>query len=247
MINFHFRLSEMREDLILLIHQISICFVCSVMTLIYCSNEFGICRPHPMLYYFKDDWQETKFRRDPVSLIFNVTHILVVLVLQMLIEMKKRRMKVETTKAEETAAAANRNLENAMMKLTLQEIVQSEQDHQHQNPKDVNIGQTEEMVVEDEDVGKVTSSKNALKVARAVSLFAILPASLYSILFSLENIGGWRPHGAAACSMISFGIVVPSVLFFYNLKMRKFAINYLKNKVQKWKCKSRSSKIVPIF
>jgi hypothetical protein len=212
------------------------------MTSVYCSNDFGICRPQPMFFYLKDDWQETKFQRDLVSVTFNLTFIVVNFLLQIAIEIKKRKMQNVVAKAEEMATAAKQNVENAKLKLTLQNNVECE------GQKDVAYPhQTLEIVgteVHEDEISKVTSSSNALKVARAVSLFAILPASIFTILFSLENMGDWRPHGAAASSMISFGIVVPCVLFIYNIKLRKFAFNYLKNKIQKLKCTSR--RIYPI-
>jgi hypothetical protein len=97
------------------------------MTSVYCSNDFGICRPQPMFFYLKDDWQETKFQRDLVSVIFNLTFIFVNFFMQIAIEIKKRKMQNVVAKAEEMATAAKQNVENAKLKLTLQNNVECEE------------------------------------------------------------------------------------------------------------------------
>ena len=73
----------------------------------------------------------------------------------------------------------------------------------------------------------MNSSSNALKFAQAFSFFATLPASIYSLIYSLENIENWRPHGTTAFNMILLGIGVPCYLFIHNIKTGKFALKYL--------------------
>jgi hypothetical protein len=88
---------------------------------------------------------------------------------------------------------------------------------------------------------------NALKVARAVTLFAVLSASIFLILFTLENIDEWRPHAVAASVMIAFGIVIPVFAFIGNSKLRKFAVDYVRNIFLNFKISLRSSRVEPII
>jgi hypothetical protein len=60
-------------------------------------------------------------------LTFNLTYFIVVFLLQLLVEIKKHRIHIEETKAEETATAAKQNMDNAKLQLTLQESLEIEE------------------------------------------------------------------------------------------------------------------------
>ncbi len=160
---------------------------------------------------------------------FNLTYFIVVFLLQLLVEIKKHRIQIEETKAEETATAAKQNMDNAKLQLTLQESLEIEEQN-CVNPRQAH-GIVRVEVLKDE-VSNMNSSSNALKFARAFSFFAILPASIYSLIYSLENIENWRPHGTTAFNMILLGIGVPCYLFIHNIKMGEFALKYLKHKTR---------------
>ena len=85
-----------------------------------------------------------------------------------------------------------------------------------------------------------------LKVARAVSLFGVLPSLAFILALSLEDIDNLRPHGTTAFVLFSYGFAAPALLFLYNSKMRKFARNYISDHIPKWHFSKRRQQIVPI-
>ena len=217
--------------------------------------SLGICRPQPMYYYLSDVWQETKFRRDPISLALITFFIVTITLLQILIEMKKRLVQRGVKRAVQTAIQAKKNLEIAKIKLSHQQnsIKIKDSGNLGKMPpiKLQEIKIPESLIMDEtnttaqDEFQQNVSSNNTLKVARAVSLFGILPTVIFVMLFSLD-IGDLRPHGAAALSMISFGIVVPSMLFSHNSKMRTFGFKQIKswwNKMSRFK---RQTQVVPI-
>jgi hypothetical protein len=106
-----------------MIHWSFIGLVSFIMTTVYCMKGHGICRPQPMLFYFNDSWQETKFQRDPTSLTFILCFILTVSVMQIAIEIKKRKLMHDSEKASRDAAAAKRGLDEAKRQLRMKETV----------------------------------------------------------------------------------------------------------------------------
>jgi hypothetical protein len=250
---FHYRLGDYREELLLSVHRIFICTVSTFLSSWYCAKDLGFCRPQPMFFYLQNDWKENDFKREPVSIAIVAIVILTILTLQGLIEIKKHKANLDGCHAEDIAAAANTNLENAKLKLNLEsgiEICDLES-----SPELFDIGSkphsclpTVVSVQESKKTknGDFSSSHYTLIAARAITIFAFSSATIFCVFFSLENAGDWRPHGAAASSMILFGILAPSVFYIRNAKMRHFANNYLKEKLKRCKIKRTSQRIVTI-
>ena len=213
--------------------------------------NLGICRPHPVYFYLQNDWKDSHFQREPVSLAFVAIFVLSILTLHGLIELKKRKANQDVFHAEEIAEAAKQNIEKAKMKLQLQKDfdlrdLESSTLQFEMDSKSSSTIPEEEESMQLKQVENV-SSQNALKVARGVSIFSIFPAAIFSVFFSLENVGDWRPHGASASSMILFGIVAPSVFYLRNEKMRQFAKKYLTAELGRWKIKRNNRRIAPIL
>jgi hypothetical protein len=248
-------MSELQEWIVLSMHRFFIVLTSFILSSIYCAMSLGICRPQPMYYYLRDVWQETKFQRDPISLALIGFFILTICLLQFLIEMKKRHLQKSVTRALQTARDARINLEIAKNKLSQQNCTMARQVFENEivvspSPPEETIGPTSSNLNQitttpEVDTEKTVSSSNTIKVARAVSLFGILPTIIFVILFSLD-IGDLRPHGSAALSMVSFGIVVPSMLFARNSKMRKFASKLLNPWLNKFSSYKRQTKVEPI-
>jgi hypothetical protein len=247
-------MSDYGEDFLLRTHHICICTTSLLLSSCYCVMDLGICRPHPMYFYLQNDWKENDFHREPVSIAFVGIFIASILTLQGLIEIKKRKANQDDCHAEDIAIAAKQNLENAKIKLNVQKVLEI-CDFESSPPQQFEIGIKSHSCVPtvvsvEESIKKrnvdFVSSQYALKVARAVSIFAIFPTSIFCFFFSLENAGNWRPHGAAASSMILFGIFAPLVFYVKNAKMRQFANNYLTAELKRWKIQRKPRRIVPI-
>jgi hypothetical protein len=174
--------------------------------------------------------QTNKFERDVFSLGFVFIFILAILTLQLLIEMKKRKVSREEQLVVQLAAVANRNLEVAQLQFQ-QKIL-----------KNVNHVSS----VSHTDQSQQVSNNDALKVTRAVSLFGVLPSIIFIVTLSLENIDGLRPHATTAFSMFSYGVIAPSVLFCYNSKLQKFGKKFVALEIERWNLPRRTRQIQPI-
>jgi hypothetical protein len=228
------------------------------MVSIFCTKGHGICRPQPLFFYLKNSWQKTKFQRDPVSLIFTSSIIVVISVLQILIEIKKRKLRRVAEKAARDAEAAKRNIDKAKLRLQNNETLSN---NAELNP-DSNLTLQNQLHEVDENFPNIRSGlaatslnvlpsshqtqDNALKAARVITFFAVLPTSIFLFLLTLENMDEWRPHGAAASTMIAFGIIIPVLFLIGNLKLRKFAVNYLKDKCVSFRGIFKSGRVEPI-
>ncbi len=256
--NYFKSICEWSEDTLLLIHQVFISITSLIMTSVYCSRGHSICRPQPMFFYFTNSWQETNFQRDPISLIFIASFLLTILFLQIFIEIKKCKFKSEAEKAKKAADAAKRSLEEAKLKLINQETLSVNIEmNQNSNPSlpselpildtvksEINASQAM-TIFSNEFKCEKQSSSNALKLARAVTLFALLPASIFLALFTLESINEWRPHGVTIAVMMAFGMVIPILSFVVNVRMRKFALNYVRNQFLNVISLFRSNRVEP--
>jgi hypothetical protein len=238
------RLSEWNEDSLVMIHWSSIGLASLIMTLICCSEGHGICRPQPLFFYLKNSEQETKFQRDPVSLIFLSSIVVAISILQIFIEIKKCKLKRVTEKAARDAEDAVRNINEARSRLQTNETLIN---NAEMNPPASSTPLPNQLHCVDENnssvrgeiaktcstglQGNPLSQDNAFKVARVIAFFAFLPAVIFIIIFTLENIDDWRPHGTTALTMIAFGIIIPMLFFIGNFKFRRFAISYVRNKL----------------
>jgi hypothetical protein len=229
------------------------------MDSIFCSKGHAICRPQPLFFYLQNSIRETNFERDPVALIFLLSILVTVSILQILIEMKKRRFKRAAEKAAKDADAAKRSLDEARQRLENNDVVRDNAEMNSnasvtfsnllQNTAGNNSSIREFGAAATSYIlpGNHLSQDDALKVARAFTVFAVLPASIFLFLFTLENIDEWRPHGTTASNMIAFGIIVPVLFFIGNLKLRNFAISYFRNKFNTLKVIFRSDRVEPII
>ncbi len=255
---FSLRLSEWSEDTLVMTHWTTIGLVSLIMVSIFCFKGHGICRPQPLFFYLKNSWQETKFQREPVSLIFLSSILVAILVMQILIEIKKRKFRRVAEKAARDAEVAKRNIDEAKLKIQSNKTTCNSAEINTNSSQSL---QNQPSTTEDNNASArlgqaVTSSSNlpdnypsqdsSLKVARAVTFFAVLPASVFICIFTLENIDKWRPHGTVALTMIAFGIVVPVLFFVGNSKLRKFVVKNLKNKLFSLKILFTSGRVEPL-
>jgi hypothetical protein len=82
---------------------------------------------------------------------------------------------------------------------------------------------------------------------RAITIFSITPTIIFFITNLLENLGNFRPHGNAAFTMISYGIVSPGLFLFLDKKLLSFAIKEVKLLVPNLNLFKRKPLIHPIM
>jgi hypothetical protein len=74
-------------------------------------------------------------------------------------------------------------------------------------------------------VGKIdprASREQAVRIARYVSIFGILPTTLTIIAISLENVNSLRPHGGLAFVLSTYGIAIPLTIILSSKKLKIF-------------------------
>ena len=223
----------------LLIHRCLIFSSSFAVTCVFCSQGMGICRPQPLLFYLKNSTPEYKFQRDPFSLSIILFIVTFVLVLQVLIELKKNKLRINARNAEKAAQKASRNLQEARLKLN-----QKNNTGQSSNSGPLESSNPEDVMADSE---AAENRNNALKFARAVALFALLPESLFGILLSLESIQDWRPHGVTIALMLIAGTIIPAVMFIGNAKLRKFLVQYVRNIFLQHSFIFRAPRVVPMI
>lgn len=217
------------------------------MTTLCCTQNIGVCRPLPLYYYLGGLPDEANYLFEPVSSAGNVLLIVLVLWMQAWIERKKylgRRLDQETR---QLALNAKRNIESAKQEL--------QQDHSVTgsfqlisvcSDDDSTSDKIACSLMADVSIYQQVKFKNTLKVARAVTLFCLLPTLLYLITFSLENINHLRPHGTTSFTMLCYGVLAPLTLFAINKKMFNFAKTFLETHCQRFGFFNRKSLIHPM-
>ena len=94
----------------MVIHRGLACLLSLTLTSWYCTHDHGLCRPLPLKSYLLGQPYSDKFVRDPVSLAVTLTIVSAIVLMQVGIELKKRRaarMELETL---QLAVEAGKNL-----------------------------------------------------------------------------------------------------------------------------------------
>ena len=75
----------------------------------------------------------------------------------------------------------------------------------------------------------ITADKNhkqfvdkAVRFGRTVTMFGILPALLFAVASTLENINSLRPHGTTGSMLFMSGILYLLMFIFHKTKLRQF-------------------------
>jgi len=76
--------------------------------------------------------------------------------------------------------------------------------------------------LDEENYLRNISRDQAVRIARYICIFGILPTLLTIISLSLENINGLRPHAATAFVLITYGVAIPFTLIISSNKLRRF-------------------------
>jgi len=225
---------------LLTVHRGFIFTVSLLMTAVYCTQSMGFCRPQPLLFYFINLRLETNFQRDPISLAFTLVLVILVSLIQLLIELKKHKLRIKARNAEKAAEEAHRNLLDARLKLNQGCNVSQSSSNSDQTNESLH---SVIMIADTEDKKKTS---NALKFARGVVLFAVIPELIFGIVFSLETIQDLRPHGVTAALMLTMGSIVPCLFFISNAKPMKFATEQVSNILQKLVIVFKSPRVAPL-
>ena len=173
-----------------------------------------MCRPTPLRNYFLHDNVEaaTEFKGSLLTNSVMFAFSSVIIVCQLVIELKRYLIVREENKAEEQAATALQQIQRATSRMMNLDQLGAPR-LAWQEP-----GNTSDQ--ENQNSSKTTALILALKVSRLVSIFGILPALLTIIALTLENIDSIRPHGVMAFVTAIYGIVIPLIIIISNKKIR---------------------------
>jgi hypothetical protein len=82
-------------------------------------------------------------------------------------------------------------------------------------------------------------------MARALTLFGIVPVTFYWISASLENINGLRPHVTTASNLFMYGVFVPAIFILNSPKLKAFAGDFFSRKFSRF-CSNSRNQITPM-
>jgi hypothetical protein len=207
-------LSEWNDVTIIRTHRCTVITVGFAAASLICLAEGGMCRPTPLRNYFLQDNEEetTEFKGSLLtnSVMFAFTSVIIVC--QLVIELKRYLIVREEKKAEEQAATALQQIQRATSRMMNLDQLGAPR-LAWQEP-----GNTSDQ--ENQNSSKTTALILALKISRLVSIFGILPTLLTIIALTLENIDSMRPHGVMAFVTAIYGIVIPLIIIINNKKIR---------------------------
>jgi hypothetical protein len=194
-----------------------------------CMAGGYMCRPTPLRLYFLQEnlGATTEYYGSVLSNLTMFAFASVIIVCQLVIEIKRYVIIRKEKRADELAAAAVRQIQNATLRLDNTGFHQlGVQFLPRLAWQDIAEDQIPTGITNLESPNSQNTSKAvALKISRYVSIFGIFPTILSIIALSLDNIDSLRPHGAIAFMMSIYGIVIPLTLILGNKKLRKFARN----------------------
>ena len=117
---YFLRLSEYQETHIVWAHRITLIIDCLACTVLYCNKGSGLCRPIPLKSYLQGSSKIAKYDRHPVSAIVTLCFILLIGIMQLCIEMKRKRDNKKDAVIALMAINAERNLMVVRLKLQQQ-------------------------------------------------------------------------------------------------------------------------------
>jgi len=94
-----------------------VCSYSLTITWIYCTGDHGLCRPLPLKFYLLGLPFSGKFVRDPLSLSVTLAIILLIIVMQLCIEVRKHSLDKIEQETLEMAIIAQKNLVEAQLHL----------------------------------------------------------------------------------------------------------------------------------
>ena len=103
-------------------HRIILILVCISCTTIYCTKGYSVCRPIPLRNYLQGSPSIGKYAREPVSAIVTLCFILLIVIMQICIEIKRRRDQKRDEVIVLMAVNAEKNLTNARLNLQQQDL-----------------------------------------------------------------------------------------------------------------------------
>ena len=151
--------------------------------------------------------------------------------LQIAIEIKRFLVKQSEEQADQVAIAALRQMEEASKKLDNDQssVYPSSPSHT------IKLAWQEELhnacipVHSNEDQNLKQFAEKTIKFGRTAVALLIVPLLLFALGSTLENINYLRPHGVNGVTLLLSGVVYPLMFILYNVKLRQFAIAYIKD------------------
>ncbi len=155
---------------------------------------------------------------------------------QIAIEVKVYILNREDSKAEKLARGALRQIWTAKHKLEQNgHLVELGVEFLHAPPPAKNAWVDEEERSANPNESPALQSgimfkyarKQAIRIARYVSIFGIMPALMYIAVISLDIASRFRPHGTIGLMLFIYGILIPFMLIINEGKLKKIAMQFI--------------------
>ena len=237
---FSAEMSEWGEEVLILIHRIFVLsFGFSTGSLI-CYNKGGMCGPTPIYYYVLKEYKEPGASQFEIQSIMLIGFMLIIALCQMVIEWKRFMMNRDQDRAANLAASASRQLEKATKQLRMEppselgvrflpfRVEIAWEGMSGRSIERTNRGiASNQNEIQTEPVNNLSTKKQAITIARFVCLFGLAPALVTMFNMLVSDKYGIRPHGSTGTFLSIYGVVIPSLIIFNNLKMKAFAKDFL--------------------
>ena len=206
-----------------------------------CYLKGGLCRPTPLYHYILNEFVEEDDIGSYIQSTMLVLFVSVIITCQVAIEVKRFRIRRAERRVDDLAASAMKQVEEAVRKLKrkpgpVQLSVQLLQQRSEESGEaaenlshQVTLVGSEPRQSNDSGVADSRSSKEqAVKIARFVSIFGILPALVTIFNISFADMPGYRPHGSSASFLVIYGVFIPLSIILHNAKLKTFAKSFIR-------------------
>ena len=78
-------------------------------------------------------------------------------------------------------------------------------------------------VIKEKPLNNENLALQAIRIARYISLFGIVPTLLLSIFISMEKSLGFGNHGVPVFVLTTYGVIVPTFMILKSKRMKSFA------------------------
>jgi hypothetical protein len=262
---FAAELSEWREDLLVTFHRL-FTFVLGFFTAgLVCHFKGGMCRPTSLYYYVLQEYQEEDANEAIIQLLMLVIFVATICICQAMIEIKRFIARRAENKVDVLAIYASKQIEEATKRFKNQKPVRADEnflpgqvnvtiDDVTVSPSStaksthsqlgsfkgsvspINSNQFTSFTANSKSKSK-SSKEQAVKIARFVCFFGVLPALVTVMNLSISNSTSYKPHGATIVFLLLYGIFIPTSIILSNKKTSAFAKTFLNRNTFGLMCK----------
>ena len=239
-------MSEWREELLVVFHRLFVLSVGLSSGGVVCFLKGGMCRPTPFYNYILQEYKDEDSSHDTIiQSLMLCLFVAVIILCQAVLEIKRLMLRRAERRVDVLAVSALKQMEEAAKKLkrkppllqlgvsTLPNQVADSIEAEMLNTdseKNKRLLLTKQNVtIENENVSDANklSKEQAVKIARIVCVYGVLPALISIFNISFASAPGYRPHGSSGSFLIIYGIVIPWSIILNNPKIKVFAKEFI--------------------